>query len=349
MVFRWFCWYSVGLICFFVLSSFGIARAEGQFTPGFQTLGIWEQERNLRLDVALWYPSRKATSDVQYDEWTFSVARGATPVPGKRPLVILSHDTSGSRFTLHFLADALARCGFVVAALTHTGDNVDNMAHLFSLNQLVGRVRELKALLDVLLETKNTAEMIDVTRVSVVGVGPGATAALLLAGGRLDATGWGGYCRRAGASDPYCSSWLHERMAHMATAISEAEFDARQLADPRIRTAVLVAPAYGMFFSRESLAGVRTPVLLLRADLDQVNRGPHHAVRIRDALPIPPQFSVLEHTDKPSLMAPCSPSLTQMLPDLCTPSVAARSENSRQQLNDRVSRFLLDQLGAVEK
>lgn len=347
MVFRWFGWCRACFYCLFVLSFSGAAQAEGQYTPGFQTLGIWEQERNLRLDVALWYPARKAPFDVQYDEWIFSVARGAAPVPGKRPLVILSHDTSGSRFTLHFLADALARCGFVVAALTHAGDNMDNMAHLFSLNQPVGRVRELKALLDVLLETKNTAAMIDAARVSVVGVGPGATAALLLVGGRLDDSGWAGYCRRAGASDPYCSSWVSERMTHMAEAI--VGLDAKPLADPRIRAVVLVAPAYGMLFSRESLADVRLPLLLLRADLDQVNRGPHHALHIRDALPTPPEFFVLEHTDKPSLMAPCSSALTQLMPDLCLPSPAAHSQNSRRQLNDRVSRFLLDRLGAAEK
>lgn len=345
MVFKWFRWY--GVCVAFVFSCYSVAQADGQFTPGFQTMGIWEQERNLRLDVALWYPVRKSTFDVQYDEWTFSVARGATPVPGKRPLVILSHDTSGSRFTLHFLADALVRCGFVVAALTHVGDNMDNMAHLFSLNQPVGRVLELKALLDVLLKTENTAKMIDATRVAVVGIGPGATAALLMAGGRLDASGWEGYCRRAGASDPYCSSWLYERMTHMAEAIPE--LDAKQLVDPRIQAAVLVAPAFGMFFSKKSLANVHTPLLLLRADLDMVNRGPHHAVHIRDALPVPPEFFVLEHTDKPSLMAPCSPSLTQLLPDLCTPSPAAKSAGSRRQLSERVSRFLLDRLGAAEK
>ena len=43
---------------------------------------------------------------------------------GKHPLILLSHDSAGSRFSLHELASELARNGFVVLAFTHPGDNV---------------------------------------------------------------------------------------------------------------------------------------------------------------------------------------------------------------------------------
>lgn len=332
-------------------------RAEAPLTPGFLTLGIWEPQRGLRLDVALWYPARRSPSEVKYNDWTFSVARGAAVVPGLHPLVLLSHDTSGSRFSLHFLAEALARSGFVVAAPTHVGDNMDDMAHLFTVDQLRNRARELTGLLDVLLETDQVAKMVDPNRVAVVGVGPGATAALLLAGGKLDGEGWTNYCRRVGGADPYCTPWVRARMDRMAEAIGDAgtgDASARRtptamsdLADPRVKAAVLAAPAYGMFFSRTGLAAVSLPLLILRADLDAVNRAPHHAESIRDALPRLPAFDVLEHTDKASLMAPCSPTLAQMLPDLCTPEPEANSLRSRRQLSDKTIRFLLQQLGNV--
>lgn len=328
------------LCCFFFLFT-ATASAEPSHTAGFQTVGIWEPERGLRLDAALWYPARRAVSDLTYEDWSFRAARGAAPAAGRHPLILLSHDTAGSRFTLHYLAESLARSGFVVAAPTHSGDSMDDMRHLFSTSQLVVRARELSALLDVLLAGEHAA-MIDPSRVGVVGVGPGASAALLVAGARLDGSGWASYCRRAGAADPYCSSWVLPRMEVMAEESYEASYT---LADPRFKAAVLAAPAYGMFFSRRALANVRTPILLMRADLDQINRAPHHALAIQDALPSPPDFTVLEHTDKPSLMAPCSPALTRMLPDLCVPAPTANRDSARTQFSERTQRFLLKHLG----
>lgn len=333
MFMRFFC-------CFFLVLAVP-AWAEPTYTAGFQTVGIWESERGLRLDVTLWYPSRRAASDLTYDDWTFRAARGATPVAGRHPLILLSHDTAGSRFSLHYLAEALARSGFVVAAPTHSGDSMDDMRYMFSTSQLVVRARELSALLDALLAGEHAA-MIDLSRVGVVGIGPGASAALLLTGAVLDGSGWQSYCRRAGASDPYCSPWVLPRMDVMASESLEAS---RNLTDPRIKAAVLVAPAYGMLFSRRGLTNVRTPLLLLRADLDGINRAPHHAVAIQDALPVTPEFAVLEHTDKASLMAPCSPSLTRMIPDLCVPAATANSARARTQLIERSQRFLLKHLG----
>lgn len=320
------------------------AHAEAPLTAGFQTLGIWKPDSRLRLDVALWYPSRRAPSNLTYDDWQIRAARNAPPLPGQHPLILLSHDTGGSRFTLHFLAEALARSGFVVAAPTHNGDSMDDMRNLFTMEQISNRAIELSALLDYLLQSEQAA-MIDATRVGVAGVGPGASAALLLAGGRLDGAGWPGYCRRAGGADPYCSPWALPRLNSMSEAIME---QSPSFADPRVKAVVLAAPSYGMFFSRRSLSSVRVPVLLLRADLDNVNRAPHHAESIQASLPTPPTFAVLEKTDRPSLMAPCSPALLQMLPDLCTPVPEADSDHSRRQFADRTARFLISHLGQAK-
>ena len=69
--------------------------------PGFKTLGIWEPTQNIRLDFAVWYPSRSTPFQVNYGDWSFSAARGRAPVEGKHPLILLSHDSAGSRFSLH--------------------------------------------------------------------------------------------------------------------------------------------------------------------------------------------------------------------------------------------------------
>ena len=111
--------------------------------PGFKTLGIWDPTKNVRLDFAVWYPSRSAPFQVNYGDWNFSAARGRPPVEGKHPLILLSHDSAGSRFSLHELASELARNGFVVLAFTHPGDNVDDMGALFMPVQVTGRAKQL--------------------------------------------------------------------------------------------------------------------------------------------------------------------------------------------------------------
>ncbi len=318
--------------------------AAAQLHPGFQSLGIWSAESGLRLDVALWYPTRRAPSLIRGDDWSFRSARGAAPVEGRHPLILLSHAEAGSRFSLNRLAVRLASGGFVVAAPTHTGDNPDDMSRLFSVEHVAGRSTELSALLTELLTSPRTKDFIDPQRIGVLGVGPGGTAALLLAGGRLDPFGWSDYCTRAGSADPYCTPWPASRME---TMIADPNLETSR-ADPRIKAAAAAAPAYGMLFSRRSLAGLRLPLLLLRADLDEINRAPHHVDAVRAALPQEPDFAVLNNTRNASLISPCAPTLAQTLPELCMGVSAEERQNSQDQLSELVLAFFLRTLGLPE-
>jgi predicted dienelactone hydrolase len=45
------------------------------------------------------------------------------PTPAKFPLIVLSHGTCGSGGELAWLGTALARAGFVAAAVNHPGNN----------------------------------------------------------------------------------------------------------------------------------------------------------------------------------------------------------------------------------
>ena len=175
------------LLAFLILTCTAYAAP---LQPGFKTLGIWDPAKNVRLDFAVWYPSRSAPFQVNYGDWNFSAARGRPPVEGKHPLILLSHDSAGSRFSLHELASELARNGFVVLAFTHPGDNVDDMGALFMPVQVTDRAKQLTQALDIALADPETAPLIDPDRIGVLGVGPGGTAAMLIAGARLDATGW---------------------------------------------------------------------------------------------------------------------------------------------------------------
>ena len=127
------------------------AVAAPTLQPGFRTLGIWNPDTSVRMDLAVWYPARRSPSRVDYGDWVFSASRGAAPVEGQHPLVVLSHDSAGSRFSLHALASQLARNGFVVVAPTHAHDNVDSMDTLFTAPQVTRRARQINLALDIAL------------------------------------------------------------------------------------------------------------------------------------------------------------------------------------------------------
>jgi predicted dienelactone hydrolase len=57
------------------------------------------------------------------------------------------------------------------------------------------------------------------------------------------------------------------------------------IADPRIKAAVIAAPAIGFTFGRAGLKSVLIPVQLWRAGSDSILPSPDYAEAVRDALP----------------------------------------------------------------
>lgn len=357
--------------CFLPIAKDARADESASYQPGFRTMGIWIPETGERLDVAVWYPSVRAPSEIHLGDWTLDVARGGKEVPGRFPLLVISHCTAGSRLAHHDTAEALARAGFVVAAPTHPGDNSNDTSSLFLPEQLTARPRHISTTISRLLRAPETAPMIDPTRIGVIGFGTGGATALLLAGARPDGGRYAGYCERTTPGDPYCTKWASERLARLPEALRPLQsgpgatesavppatpFPPSQTSQPsqapqasmtdvRVRAVALVAPGYGMLFPHASLTGVTVPVAILKADEDEVNRAPLHADALRAALPRPPEFTVLAGADHYALMAACPPTLQRDLPELC----GGVDEDTRQTihriLNARLVRFFLSTLG----
>ncbi len=215
-----------------LLLCFTPAKAQAapeKINVGFRTALAWYPDQSQHIDMAVWYPCNRGASTITIGDYSFEAARNAAPLPGKFPLIVLTHDSTGSRFSHRDMAIMLARRGFVVAAPTMADDNETEMRLLFSSRQWPERARQLTFVLDELLKNPNFASMIDARRVGVFGFGNGGSAALMLAGARPLSTGWAGFCRQ-NAQDPYCTSYLGERMGLLARAMEE---DKRELVRAR--------------------------------------------------------------------------------------------------------------------
>jgi len=232
------------------------------------------------------------------------------PVVGKAlPLVVISHGNGGSSLSHHDTAVALAQAGYVVAAVTHTGDNHADRSREVS---MADRPRHVSRAIDFVLGQWRARGQVDAARVGVFGFSSGGFTALVVAGGVADLSRVGPHC--LDHPKHFACLVVAKDPAGAMAAGSSGPLSGR---DPRVRAAVVVAPALGFTFSRESLAAVTVPVQLWRAEADTVLPAPWYAEPVRDGLGAPPEYHVVPDAGHFDFLAPCSPRFARMAPPLC--------------------------------
>lgn len=245
---------------------------------------------------------------------------------GPRPLVVISHGSGGDFQSHRDTAEALARAGFVVAALTHTGDNWRDQSQA---TNVVQRPRQLSVLIDYMVERWEGRATIDPDRIGAFGFSFGGFTVLTAAGGEPDMSRIAEHCRAHPAF--YDCRLMSARPAASATPAWTH--------DARLKAVVAAAPALGFTFTREGLAGVTQPVQLWKAGADQVLPGPFYAEPVRDALPRAPEFRQVEGAGHFDFLPPCTPQLAAAAPIICTPTPGFDRAAFHDQLNREVVRF----------
>jgi predicted dienelactone hydrolase len=220
----------------------------------------------------------------------------------------MSHGTGGS-FEGHYdTALALAAAGFVVAAVTHTGDNYRDNSQMTHLDN---RPRHIKLLIDYMLTTWRGHEAIDAGRIGMFGFSAGGFTTLVAIGGVPDLSLTGPYCE-AHPDEWACRTIGPQRIAEMSTPRA-----LKWVHDPRIKAAVVAAPAVGYSFSSVGLAGISVPLQLWRGDSDEILPHPRHAQHVYESLPKKPDYRVVPNAGHFAFLAPCSSALATMVPDIC--------------------------------
>ena len=102
------------------------ASATAEAAVGFQHFTIPDPQDptgSRRIEVGVWYPTGAAPTREPLELSEQTVADNAAVRGDHLPLVVISHGHGGS-YAGHFdTAIALAKAGFVAAALTHNGDS----------------------------------------------------------------------------------------------------------------------------------------------------------------------------------------------------------------------------------
>lgn len=286
------------------------------------------------VEIGIWYPAdAEAAAPRQLELYSQLVVDDA-PVAGRgHALVVMSHGNGGSYSGHYDTAIALARAGFVVAALTHPGDNWQDQSRAIQIGE---RPPALSALISYMLDDWTGRTAIDHARIGAFGFSAGGFTVLAAAGGVPNLTLLAAHCR-AHASFFDCGL-----LARSGATMPPAPMQWRR--DARIKAVVVAAPALGFTFAGKGLAGVNLPVQLWAAADDRILPPPFYAEAVRDALPRTPDYHVEPGAGHFDFLAPCTPALAAAVPAICTSAPGFDRAAFHARFNAEVVRFFLTEL-----
>lgn len=223
------------------------------------------------------------------------------------PLVVMSHGTGSSFLGHDDTVIALADAGYVVVAVTHTGDNyADQSRSVF----IMDRPRQISHVIYHMLSSWDGRATIDSEHIGMFGFSAGGFTTLVSIGGIADLSKVGPMCRE------HPDDFARQLMAKTGQA-GTASADSSLAQDQRIRAAVVAAPALGFTFSPDGLKNVRIPVQLWRAEDVVVLPHPRFAEAVRRALREAPDYHVVPKAGHFDFLAPCSVALANIAPVIC--------------------------------
>lgn len=187
--------------------------ARGPYPAGVRTALLEDAARDGRpVPIEVWYPATAAHdgADLRAESRDMYVlvpgvpripqdaVRDATPLPGRRPLVVFSHGLGGHRRQSTFLCTHLASHGYVVAACDHGGSTMIDLLRLGiearSRGEAIGasevegvmtvpRPADVSFVVDHVLDGSagDVGELIDASRIAVCGHSLGGWTSLVTA------------------------------------------------------------------------------------------------------------------------------------------------------------------------
>lgn len=284
------------------------------------------------LVAGIWYPSAAPLTSVPQGRWPGVVANA--PIAGAHlPLVVLSHGGGGSYEGHYDTAIALARAGFVAAAVSHAGDTYDDESKVL---QLWRRPEQLRRLVTYMLEEWPEHGRLDEERVGAFGYSNGGFAVLAAAGGEPDLAQIGPYCQ-AHPRHNLCTSMRNAGLDPSNPGI-RVPADA-WVADSRIKAIVVAAPAFGFAFDRRGLRNVHIPIQLWHAADDRRQPDPYYEAAVRKALPTAPEYRVVPGAWHFAFLPPCSEALAAAKPEICSDAPGFDRAAFHTEFNAAIVRF----------
>jgi predicted dienelactone hydrolase len=260
------------------------------------------------IHVVLFYPTQDSARSIPMGPFTPTVAINGKPDAIVKGLVVLSHGTGGAELNHAFLAEALAKNGYLVAAIKHPGDNWQDQS-LFSGPggyYFSERPRQASRVIDAILSDPEWRPRISVDargpRVGAVGHSAGGYTVLALAGGVPDLMRIVSHCKTDSDDPIFCS------MGRRVTNSGAEKVSFEGMRDSRVRAVAALAPM-GVVFSARSLATISIPTTIYAGDKDTFLVPRYHAEWVQQNV-VKADYHAIQNaghyafTDTPSMPIP---------------------------------------------
>ncbi|MGY3698406.1 putative dienelactone hydrolase [Bradyrhizobium sp. USDA 3240] len=252
---------------------------------------------------AIWSPCTEPPGEVHLGTMTLPGVKDCPLPDGKLPLVVVSHGRGGNFAGHHDTSEALADAGFIVAAISHPGDNSFDLSRSDDMSVYVERPQDIKRLIDFMLVTSPLSAAVDRERIGLLGFSRGGYTGLVAVGANPDWTKANAVCQHSAS--------------HACAQILRKEYPAQPLAhDPRIKAAVIADPL-AVAFSAESLSAVKVPVQLWASEYGGDGVFPRDVAAVDANLPARHDYRIVPNSWHFSFLPPCPPALLKSRPELC--------------------------------
>ena len=293
---------------------------------GFQALTIHDPVNGGSMPGYVFYPSAQAKGVTHVGPYDVDATRGAPPLPGAKPLVVISHGNGGSDLGHNALATYLASHGFVVATLEHPKDNFHDTSGVGNDTVLGGRPIQVKATIDAVLNDPQWNKLVDAQRIGVAGFSAGGYTSLLIVGAVPQFARFIDYCHRYPKDNIVCHDASKIEAQARSQGLTMQQWAANlqsglthwgSTADPRVKAAFVMAPL-SLVFDQAGIESIDRPVFLYYGDADHVLIPPENAARIRPLMKTLVGVKVVHNADHWVFIDPCTAELKQENPTICS-------------------------------
>ena len=280
---------------------------------GIRQYSVFFQPTKSEIKSIVWYPALVKAQKTKLGPYELEVAKNAEIENGKHNLVVISHGSRGSHLGHRDTAIYLAERGYIVISVLHPKNNYSDDSAGRTDENWVNRPRHISRVLDSILEDNGYQDYINKDKIAVIGHSAGGYTALALVGGVPDTAAIGIHCRDHRDDSEFCGvfySFYIKIKNFVSNRNTESSHTLDNLYDQRIKAAVLLAPLGVLFKDKESLSRVNVPILIYRAEKDEVLRYPYHAESIRKKLSITPEYIIVKNAGHYSFLSAFPNSIT---------------------------------------
>ena len=239
-----------------------VSAARADDLAGITELSIPASHHGRNIKMSVIYPAEGGTETLLGDNPVFygtPVREHAQVLPGKHPLIVLSHGWGGNYVRMGWLSAGLAAKGAIVVAVNHPNSTTGDIQYQSALNHWT-RVQDLTTALDYVLKDPSLAATIDPTRIYALGYSYGGWTALSMAGLKGRREGFDQYCKAAGDGSDFCREL--KKAGVEISALDRVKYEA-SYKDKRIAAVAAIDPGLTWGLTASDVSGLDVPVMLI--------------------------------------------------------------------------------------